>query len=114
MQHTSALPVFLPKTSTRINWWHRYLQFCDRQSSMLWFLLPLITLTCIFMPVSISLVYYFAGPEGIYLPFVTLSMLVFFGNILLNIAEMNTRTTISAYLLSILLHIAGPVVAILS
>ena len=116
MQITSAAPKSLLKTNTHTDWWQRYLQFCDGQSAqyMLWFLLPLTTLTCIFMPVSISLVYFFTGIEGIYLPFITLSMLAFFGNILLNIAGMGTRATISAYLLSILLHIAGPVTAALS
>lgn len=101
------------KTGARIDWWQRYLEFCDRESaqSTLWFLIPLTTLTCVFMPVSIGLVYYFAGAESFYLSFVAFSILVFFLNVLLNIAETGTRTTISAYLLSVLLHIAAPVAA---
>ncbi|MBV6441872.1 MAG: hypothetical protein DYG98_23325 [Haliscomenobacteraceae bacterium CHB4] len=115
MQITSAAPKSLLKTRTHTNWWQRYLQFCDRQSAQntFWFLLPLITLTCIFMPVSICLVYYFAGLESFYLSFVAVSVLTFFTNILLNIAQTGTRVTISAYLLSVLLHIAGPVAAVL-
>lgn len=115
MQITSVAPKSLLKTNILADYRQRYLQFCDRQSAqgIVWFLLPLTTLTCIFMPVSISLVYFFTGPEGFYLPFVTVSMLTFFVNILLNVAGMGTRATISAYLLSILLHIAGPVAATL-
>lgn len=112
MQTISVRSQSLTPSAQRAGWRQQYLAFCDRQARqpMLWFLLPLITITCIFMPVSISLVYFLA-PGDFYLPFVVLTMLSFFANILFHIAGAGTRVTITAYLLTVAVNIAGPILA---
>lgn len=112
MQTISVQSKSFTPSAQRVGWWQQYLAFCDRQARqpMLWFLLPLTTITCIFMPVSISLVYFLA-PADFYLLFVVLTMLSFFANILFHVAGAGTRVTITAYLLTMAINIAGPILA---
>ncbi len=90
----------------------RYLAFCDRQMKQrtLWYLIPLMALPAAVMPISIFAMSYFGG----YLPFVGVSMLLFFSNILVNIAGQNTRWTITLFLLTILFHLIIPVFSLIA
>lgn len=80
----------------RESWLQQYLSFCDRQMDQrtLWYLIPLMSLPAAVMPISIFLMSYFEG----YLLFVGASMLLFFSNVVANIAELSTRWTISLFL----------------
>lgn len=86
--------------------WQQYLAFCDRQMEQrtLWYLIPLMALPAAVMPISIFLMSYFDG----YLLFVGASMLLFFANIIVNIADLNTRWTISLFLATILFNFLLP------
>ena len=97
--------------SKRINWTSRYLAYCDRQMQQrtLWYLLPLMSLSAAVMPIGIFLMSYFSW----YLPFVAISILLFFANIVVNIADQHTRTTITVYLFTLLVHVLTPLISFL-
>lgn len=86
----------------------RYLDFCDAQMKQrtVWFLIPLMSLSAAIMPAGFVLMWNFDW----YTVYVAISVLTFFGNIILNIAEQNTRTTISFYFITVLFHIISIVV----
>ncbi len=87
----------------------RYWEFCDRQMRMstVWFLIPLMSLSAAIMPMSILLMSYFSW----YILFVGISILMFFGNIILNIAGYGTRKTITFYLLTVLFNFLSPLLS---
>ena len=81
----------------------QYLDFCDSQttSNVLWFLLPLITLPAAIMPITILMLY----TSSWLLPFIGISMLLFFTNILATIGGYSTRVTISIFALTIFINL---------
>lgn len=83
----------------RKSWLEQYFAFCDRQTEQrtLWYLIPLMSLPAAVMPISIFLMSYFEG----YLLFVGASMLLFFANVIVHIAELSTRWTISLFLATV-------------
>lgn len=107
MVQSTNIKVITKKEKTSISLKEKYLNFCDEQlkNRMLWYLVPLISLTTTIMPISIIAMSYFEG----YLAFIGLSMFLFFGNIIFNIAQLHTRYTISIYLLSVIIHFIIPI-----
>ena len=89
----------------------KYLAYCDAQMKqrVVWYLIPLISLSTVVMPIGIFAMSYFSA----YIFFVGLSVLLFFANIIVNIAEQHTRITISVYILTILFHFILPLIAYL-
>lgn len=79
----------------------RYFEYCDSQAKIVWFLIPLMSLSAAIMPAGFVLMWSFDW----YLAYVFFSVILFFGNIILNIAERNTRETISFYLFTIAFHV---------
>lgn len=90
----------------RKSWAQQYLSFCDQQMDQrtLWYLIPLMSLPAAVMPISIFLMSYFEG----YLLFVGASMLLFFTNVVVNIAELSTRWTISIFLATLAFNFLLP------
>lgn len=95
----------------QIGWKQKYLNFCDQQMKQrtLWYLIPLMSLSAAIMPISIFLMSYFEG----YIVFVAISILLFFGNIILSIADQPTRVTITFYLLTLLVHFLVPLISLI-
>lgn len=89
----------------------RYDAFCKGQEKqrMVWYLIPLMSLPAVVMPISIMAMSYFTG----FLPFIALSILLFYTNIVLTVAERPVKTRITFYLLTVLLHIVIPLAALL-
>jgi hypothetical protein len=89
----------------------KYLTFTESQMEhrTLWFLIPLILLPTAIMPVSIILMY----GSSWYLAFVGLSIILFFSNVVINIAQLPTKVTISVFLFTVLIHILLPSLALI-
>ncbi len=89
----------------------KYLDFCDSQMNerTLWYLIPLISLSAAIMPAGIFLMSYFDW----YIGFVGFSIILFFANIIISIAEQHTRVTITFYLITVLIHILAPVLSLI-
>jgi len=89
----------------------RYHAFYKRQENqgMLWFLISLISLPAVVMPISILAMSYLSG----FVTFIGISMLMFFTNIILTIAEQPTKTKITFYLITVLFHLVVPLVVFL-
>ncbi len=87
----------------------KYDAFCKGQEgqSMLWYLVPLMSMPAAIMPISIFIMSYFPG----FIPFVGVSMLLFFSNIILTISEQSTKTRITFFLLTVAFHIAVPLLS---
>ena len=90
----------------------RYNEFCDRQKDkeFLWYSLSFITLIGSIMPISLMTM--FSTPY--FYPFVFLSMLLFFGNILVVIGRTSIKFIISFYLITVCLNILIPVFTVLA
>ena len=80
----------------------KYLDYCDAQMKdrVLWYLIPLIVLSGCVIPVSI----FFMLDASWFMIFVPITMLMFFGNIILNIAEQHTRITITAFIVTVIFN----------
>lgn len=89
----------------------RYATFCKAQEKqgMLWYLIPLMSMPAAIMPISIMAMSYFPG----YIVFIAISMLIFFTNIALTIAEQPIKTKVSFFLITVLFHVAVPLAAFL-
>ena len=87
----------------------RYLDFCERgeKQRALWFIVPLMTLAAVVMPPSILLMFYF---PSVLTAFITASIVLFFINIILSIAEQPPRVTISFFLFTVLFYIFAPLI----
>lgn len=90
-----------PQTKTG-NWLSSYLQFCDRQSAMLWFAFPMIFLTCIIFTIGFALQYMVNEPAVWYY---AICGVTFFANFLPHFANASTRVTVTNFLGSTILHI---------
>jgi len=92
----------------------RYYAFCDAEmkNRMVWFLLPLMSLSAAAMPISITIMYYYAA-YPVYLAFVAFTILAFYANILATIAEKNTRVTITLYFITLALFTIIPIISFL-
>lgn len=108
IHYTGSIRQTKPK---QIDWLSRYWAYCDRQMKQrtLWYLLPLMSLSAAVMPIGIFLMSYFTW----YLSFVAISILLFFANIVVNIAGQHTRTTITIYLITLLVHVLAPLLSFL-
>ena len=80
----------------------KYLDYCDTQmeSRVLWYLIPLISLSGGVMPASI----FFMLESEWFTFFVPISMLLFFGNIILTIAGQHTRITITGFIITVIFN----------
>lgn len=80
----------------------RYLEFCEREEKQraLWFLVPLILLTTVVMPSTITLMFY-SHFFIAFIAFCGICVLFFFTNIILSIAEQPMRVTISFFLFTV-------------
>ncbi|MCB0539602.1 MAG: hypothetical protein R3A50_04245 [Saprospiraceae bacterium] len=89
----------------------RYTEFCKSQENqgILWYLIPLMSLPAAIMPISIFAMSYFSG----FIAFVGISILLFFTNIVLTIAEQPTKTKITFYLITVLFHVIVPLITFL-
>lgn len=86
----------------------QYDSFCRRQEkqAVLWYLIPLMSLPAAVMPASIIAMSYLPG----FIPFIGVSILLFFGNIILNIAGLKRKTIITFYFATALIHILVPLI----
>lgn len=84
----------------------RYNEFCRRQESqgILWYLIPLMSLSAVVMPVSIMAMSWLPG----YIPFIAVSILLFFTNVVLTIAEQSKKVVITFYLFTVAFHLVVP------
>lgn len=84
----------------------RYDAFCKGQEKqgMVWFLIPLMSLPAVVMPISIMAMSYFTG----FTAFIAVSILLFYANIVLTIADRPVKTRITFYLFTVLFHIVVP------
>ena len=89
----------------------RYEAFCKGQEKqgMLWFLIPLMSLPAVVMPISIMGMSYFSG----FIAFIAVSILLFYTNIVLTVAERTVKARITFYLFTVLFHIVVPLGAFL-
>lgn len=88
----------------------RYLDFCDSKmdNPLVWYLIPLMTLPAIFTPIAVVVLYFLNLP---YIWFMSATVLIFYTNIIVNIYGLNTRYTISTYLVSVAIHILVPIIS---
>lgn len=95
----------LPAVAKRKSIKERYLAYCDEQMKQktVWFLVPMVSLGAAVMPAGFTLMLNFDW----YIGYVAISILMFFGNLILNVADQNTRITISFYFITILFHIGS-------
>lgn len=102
----------IQSVAIRTNLRQRFLQYCDDQMPQrtLWYLIPLISLSAAVMPIGIFMMSYF---PNLYLAFVAVSVLSFFSNLVVNIAGLHTRVTISVYILTLVIHFLTPLVSYL-
>ena len=78
----------------------------QKNQDMVWYIIPLMSIPAVFMPISIFAMSYFNG----YLFFIGLSILLFFTNIILTIAEVSTKIKIIFYLFTVLVLMVTPVI----
>ncbi len=90
------------------NW---YDAFCKEQEKqgILWFLIPLMSMPTVIMPLSIMAMSYFPG----YIAFIGISIVLFFTNIVLTVAEQSIKTKINFFLITIAYHLFIPLFAFL-
>ena len=90
----------------------KYYAFCDKQKNqkVLWFGATLLLLPAALMPASLVVMYYFEW----YLAFVAISILLFFANIIVTIAEAHPRITITLFFATILFNIFIPVLSLIT
>jgi len=109
MLHTIAYsPIVKSKTNKTII--EKYFNFCDSKmdNPLVWYLIPLMTLPAVFTPIAVVILYYLNLP---YIWFMSASVLIFYTNIIVNIYGLNTRVTISTYLVSVAIHILVPIIS---
>lgn len=80
-----------------------YLSFVDsqKQNSMIWWLGSLMIHGCVLVPLTFLYVYHMDGPS---LPFLFISLISFFINIVANMGGAAFRFTFSSLVFSVLLH----------
>ncbi|RCH55446.1 hypothetical protein DJ568_06005 [Mucilaginibacter hurinus] len=81
----------------------KFIEFADKQSTnhTLWFFIVLMVHGVLILPMPAVLMYYFDAPAWV----LGITMPVFFINIIANMAGGSTRTTISLFGTSVVLHI---------
>ncbi|MCC6726424.1 MAG: hypothetical protein IT258_18120 [Saprospiraceae bacterium] len=91
----------------------RYRAFLEREEKnrTLWFIVPLMVLSAGVMPPTIFLMSYFGG---LFLPFVGISILLFFTNITLSIAGQPVRVTIGFFLFTVAFHFVVPLLCFIA
>ena len=84
------------------NLWEKYLAFVDSQSgySLAWWIGSLL-LQSIILPLTFLLVYTWNGPT---LPFLAISMVCFFTNVISNMGGAPFRFRFNSFLLSVIIH----------
>lgn len=93
-------------TLNRMTILRRYEKFCDRQQGkqFLWYSISFTTLIGAIMPIALITMYYTPW----FYPFIILSMLLFFGNILTIIGEASIKVVISFYLFTVFINLMVP------
>ena len=83
--------------------WSKYMAFVDSQksNSMFWWLGSLMLHGCLLVPLTFLMVYTLDGPS---LPFLFISLISFFINIIANMGGAGFRFTFSSLVFSILVH----------
>ncbi|MCB0628448.1 MAG: hypothetical protein R2806_25300 [Saprospiraceae bacterium] len=111
VESTVFRKVVLKKKQQQTGLAARYEAFCRRQEkqTMVWYLIPLMSLPAVVMPISIMAMSYFTG----FIAFIALSILLFYTNIVLTVAERPVKTRITFYLFTVLVHIVIPLAAFL-
>lgn len=106
-----ALEIRQPEVRRKKSLLERYDFFCRQQEkqTVLWYLIPLMSLPAAVMPISIFAMSYFSG----FIAFIGISILLFFTNIILTIAEQSSKTKITFYLVTVFFHVAVPLIALL-
>lgn len=104
------------KTTTAINWthtatvntpeislWAKYLKFADSQkpNHLFWWLISLLLHSTMFVPLTFVIVSSLGGHTA---PFLAISMILFFFNIVANMGGASTRVTIFLFALSLVAH----------
>lgn len=90
-----------------------YLDFCDRQMKyqLMWFLIPLVTLAFAIMPAAFIVMVH--TEATMLLAFTGIAMLLFFANVIAAVAGLNTRATITLFILTVLFNFLVPLVTAL-
>jgi len=86
-----------------VSLWTKYLTFADGQTEnrLGWFLVSIILHSTILVPLTFIVVY---SLGGYVVPFLAISMVLFFSNIVANMSGANTRVTIFLFGLSLFIH----------
>ncbi len=93
--------------------WDKYLAFVESQkpSAIGWWLGSLMLHGCILVPLTFLLVYSLGGPT---LPFLFISMMLFFINVIANMGGAAFRFTFNSFILSIAIHLLMVITVLLS
>lgn len=85
--------------------WAKYISFVDSQepNALAWWLGSLLLQGCILVPLTFLLVYSLGGPVS---PFLFISMVCFFINVIANMGGAAFRHTFNSLVLSIIIHLA--------
>ena len=96
----NAIQGSLKWTSSKGSWVQSYIHWADKNSNekVFWFLKAIIVIPNVIMVPTISLMY-FSTPHFVW--YIGVTMLLFFGNILVHLAEAPSRIYIPTYHLSI-------------
>ncbi|MCC8424911.1 hypothetical protein [Mucilaginibacter sp. UR6-11] len=91
--------------------WHKWLAITDSQAerNTLWFMISMIVQGVLFLPLPAVLIYYYNAPTLILV--VTLSL--FFANIITGMSGSGIRTTLSLFLISIIVQLSMLIVFML-
>lgn len=110
--HKISTPLVYHTTHQSTGIWSKYLSFVDSQkpNSVAWWLGSLMLHGCILVPLTFLLVYSLGGPT---LPFLFISMISFFINVIANMGGAPFRFTFNSFVLSLAIHITMAVTTIL-
>lgn len=92
--------------------WQKYIAYCDSQEDnrFFWFALSLFIVPCVFMPLSLYVIFQYSWYTYLIMPYTAL----LFANILTNVVQLPTRISISVFFVTILFNIAVPAIALLT
>lgn len=111
MINTIARPATLKQEAQSKSLWNRYLLFCESQTNnrFLWFALALMSVACILMPISMNLIQSTTLFSYLVIGYATMLM----ANLVVNLAELPTRLSISLFFVTILFNILTPIGVVL-
>lgn len=112
MIHTISTPSHIKAKVNTQSIWQKYIAYCDSQENhrFFWFALALFIVPCVFMPLSLYIIFQYSWYTYLIMPYTAL----LFANILTNVVQLPTRISISVFFVTILFNVLVPAIALLT